>query len=106
LTKVLLHTALTLSTSDSGLKPRVLRDVRAGVQAGRFAVRDPELAVTIIAGASLTLGQLLHERPSLDDGPAVDQVTEDLLRMLGVPPEEAHAISHAPLPDTTEISSG
>ena len=44
-------------------------------------------------------GQLLHDQPDRDDAHATDQVTEDLLRMLGVPAAEAHRICLRPLPD-------
>ena len=68
-------------------------------RAGRFAVGDPELAMAVIAGATLCLGQLLHDQPDRDDAHATDLVTEDLLRMLGVPADEAHRICLRPLPD-------
>jgi len=38
-------------------------------------------------------------QPDRDDAHATDQVTEDLLRMLGVPAAEAHRICLRPLPD-------
>jgi len=38
-------------------------------------------------------------RPDRDDAAATDQVTEDLLRMLGVPADEAHEICRRLLPD-------
>jgi AcrR family transcriptional regulator len=104
LSKVLLHDGLALSTSEHGLRPRVLRDITAGLRVGRFTVRDPELAVTIIAGAALCLGRLLHDQPERDDAEAADQISEDLLRMLGLPADEAHAISRRPLPDLGELA--
>jgi AcrR family transcriptional regulator len=97
--KVLLHNALALARSDRGLAPRARRDLDAATRAGRFAVDDPELAVAVIAGATLCLGQLLHDQPERDDAHATDQLTEDLLRMLGVPAAEAHRICLRPLPD-------
>jgi hypothetical protein len=62
-------------------------------------VRDPELAMVIVAGAALCLGQLLHNQPERDDAEATDQVTEDLLGMLGLPGDQAHEICRRPLPD-------
>jgi len=99
LSKVLLNYGLALAGSAKGLAPRARRDIEAAVRAGRFSVRDPELALTIVAGAALCLGQLLHEHPDRDDAAATDQVTEDLLRMLGVPADEAHEICRRLLPD-------
>jgi hypothetical protein len=55
--------------------------------------------MTVVAGATLCLGQLLHDQPDRDDAHATDLVTEDLLRMLGVPADEALRICRRPLPD-------
>ncbi|WP_054815723.1 TetR/AcrR family transcriptional regulator [Nocardia arizonensis] len=98
LSKVLLNDGLRLANSDRGLAPRARRDIEAAAEAGRFDIRDPELSMTIVAGAALCLGRLLHDHPERDDAEAADQVTEDLLRMFGLPPEEAHAICLLPLP--------
>jgi AcrR family transcriptional regulator len=100
MSKVALNSGLALAGSNRGLAPRVLRDIEAGARAGRFTVRDPELAVTIISGAALCLGQFLHDHPERDDAEATDQVTEDLLRLLGVPARQAQRIIRLPLPDT------
>jgi AcrR family transcriptional regulator len=98
LSKVLLHNALALARSDRGLAPRARRDLEAATRAGRFNVADPELALTVVAGATLCLGQLLHDQPERDDATATDQVAEDLLRMLGLPAKEAQRICARPLP--------
>ncbi|MER6590870.1 TetR/AcrR family transcriptional regulator [Micromonospora purpureochromogenes] len=98
LSKVLLSNGLALAGSDKGLAPRALRDIEDGVRTGRFSVRDPELAMVIVAGAALVLGQLLHDHPERDDAAATDLVTEDLLRTLGLPPDDAHEICLRPLP--------
>ena len=76
-------TDLALADSDKGLAPRARCDIEAAVRAGRFRVRDPELAWAIAAGAALCLGQLLlpgQHRASRDNAQATDQITEDLLR--------------------------
>jgi AcrR family transcriptional regulator len=99
LSKVILHNALALAYCDCGLAPRARHDLDAAVQAGRFNVVDPELALAVVVGAVLCLGQLLHDQPGRDDAQATDQVTEDLLRMLGVPAAEARRIRLLPLPD-------
>lgn len=98
LSKVLLNHGLALVSSTKGLAPRARRDIDAAVRAGRFQVRDVELAMTIVAGASLCLGQLLHDNPERDDAVAADEVTEDLLRMFGISPDEAREICERPLP--------
>lgn len=103
LSKVLLNNGLALANSDRGLAPRARRDIEDGVRAGRFRVREPELAMVIVAGAALCLGQLLHDYPERDDAAATDQVTEDLLRTLGLPPDEARQICQLPLPDLKDV---
>ena len=103
LSRVLLHNGLTLAGSDTGLAPRARRDIEAGARAGRFTIRDPDLALAIASGAQLCLGQLLHDQPDRDDAQATDQIAEDLLRMFGVPPAEAHQICQQPLPDHRDL---
>jgi AcrR family transcriptional regulator len=92
MSRVLLSYATSLVTSDRGLAPRALRDIERANEAGRFTVADPDVALMIAAGAAMALGQLLHDRPERDDAAAADQMTEDLLRMYGVPAEEAAEI--------------
>ncbi|WP_039803448.1 TetR/AcrR family transcriptional regulator [Nocardia araoensis] len=103
LSKVLLNNGLTLTASEKGLAPRARRDIEAAARAGRFRTRDAELAMTIVAGAALCLGQLLHDHPDRDDAAATDQVTEDLLRMFGVSDDEARQICALPLPSLDEV---
>jgi AcrR family transcriptional regulator len=98
LSKVLLSNGLALAESDSGLAPRARRDIENGIRAGRFTVSDADLAMVVVAGAAICLGQLLHDHPERDDATAADQVAEDLLRMLGLPPGEAREICERPLP--------
>ncbi|WP_328715261.1 TetR/AcrR family transcriptional regulator [Nocardia salmonicida] len=106
MSNVLLHNGLALTTSDHGLAPRALRDIENGRRALRFpAVRDPALTLTIVAGAALSLGRLLHDRPERDDTEVSDRVTVDLLRMFGVPAEEAEDIRQQPLPDFDSTSA-
>ena len=99
MSKVFLNNGLAMAGSGRGLAPRALRDIQAGLHAGRFTVRDPELTMTIIAGAALCLGQFLHDHPERDDAQATDQITEDLLRLLGVPTRHVQRIIHLPLPN-------
>ena len=66
---------------------------------GQFDVDDLDVAVTMAAGALLALGQLLHDQPDRDVEETTDKVTEDLLRMFGVPRRRAKRIVALPLPD-------
>lgn len=103
LSRVLLRSGTELITSGRGLAPRAIRDLQAAIDAGRITTQDPELAVVVVGGALLALGQLLLDRPDRDDAAATDQIAEDLLRMFGVPADEAHALSRAPLPSLDDL---
>ena len=71
--------------------------------AGRFQVTDPTLALAVVGGALLGLGQLLNDEPDRDDAEAADTVTEHVLRLLGMTPDEARRICQLPLPDFDSI---
>ncbi|MFE4962679.1 hypothetical protein [Streptomyces sp. NPDC056660] len=90
---------LALAGVNRDMASRARRDIQAAADTGRFNLRDCELALALVAGAALCLGQLLHDNPERDDAEAADQVTEDLLRMFGLPSDEAHEICRPPLPD-------
>jgi AcrR family transcriptional regulator len=94
LSRVLINSGLAMISSDRGLAPRALRDIGAANRAGRFSVRGPELAMAV-AG---------DDQPERDDAAATDEVTEELLRMFGVPADEAREICRRPLPDIADLS--
>lgn len=97
--RVLLSSGLALLSSDRGVAPRARRDIAAGMEAGQFHVKDLSLALAIVGGALLGLGQLLHDEPARDDAHAADSVTEYVLVLLGMPADEAQRICQLPLPD-------
>jgi AcrR family transcriptional regulator len=100
--EILLATGPALLTSERGLAPRALRDIKAAADAGRFhnAVKDdPELALAMAGGALLGLGTLLRQDPERNGALAADTVTENMLRLFGLPADEARAICQHPLPD-------
>ena len=103
LSRVLLNNVLRLLSADNGLAPRARRDIAAAMEAGRFDVADLDVAVTMTAGALLALGQLLNDQPDRDVEETTDGVTEDLLRMFGVPRRQAQRICSLPLPDIEAV---
>ena len=103
LSRVLLNNVLQLLSSDNGLAPRARRDIATAADAGRFDVEDLDVAVTIAAGTLLALGQLLHDQPERDVEETTDRVTEDLLRMFGLPQGQARRICSLPLPDLDAV---
>jgi AcrR family transcriptional regulator len=99
--EILLANGSALLSSERGLAPRALRDIKAAAAAGRFhrAVGDdPELALATAGGALLGLGALLREDRDRDDVQAADTVTENVLRLFGLSADEAHSICQRPLP--------
>jgi AcrR family transcriptional regulator len=96
--EILLSNGPALLTSDRGLAPRALRDIKAGVAAGRFDVEDPELALAMAGGALLGLGKLLRDDPDRDDAHAADIVTQNVLRLFGLGADEAREVCRRPLP--------
>jgi len=99
--EILLANGPALLSSERGLAPRALRDIKAGADAGRFHVDDPELALAMAGGALLGLGKLLRDDPDRDDARATDTVTENVLRLLGLSVNEAQAMCQRPLPEET-----
>ncbi len=102
--RIAITLGMRLIMADKGLGPRGIRDIGAAVAAGRFTLKDPELAMVISAGSLLALGQLLHDQPDRDDAETADDVTESLLRLFGMAPDEAQRISRVPLPDLAWVS--
>ena len=96
--RILLANWPALISSDQGLAPRALRDIKAAVAAGRFTVDDPELALAVASGVLLGVGTLLQRDPRRDGAVTADAVTEDLLRMFGMSAREAHKVCSRPLP--------
>ena len=101
--QVLLHHGTELILSERGLAPRALRDIKAAHKAGRFDVKDPELALAAASGAILALGQLLHNQPKRDAAASADELTAVLLCMFGLSPAEAQEVCTRPLPDLSEL---
>jgi AcrR family transcriptional regulator len=103
--QILLRHGPEMITSDHGLGPRALRDIKAAKKAGRFTIGDPQLALVAAGGAILALGHLLHAEPKRDAAKASDELTADLLRMFGLDASEANEICQRPLPDLEELLS-
>jgi AcrR family transcriptional regulator len=97
--QILLANGIALLSSELGLAPRALRDIEAAAAAGRFTVDDPELALAMAGGALLGLGNLLRDQPDRDDAAAADAVTEAVLRLFGLPADDAREICQRSLPD-------
>jgi len=103
--RILLQVGLTYVASDQGLAARALRDIRRGIDAGRFKVDNPTVGLASTAGCVLAFLQLSLDRPgSFADGDA-DALAEMLLRMLGMSPSSARAVAHRQLPPLPPTSA-
>ncbi|UXA18103.1 TetR/AcrR family transcriptional regulator [Mycobacterium sp. SMC-4] len=100
---LLLAHADSLIMSDRGLAPRALRDIAAAIEQGRFTIADPELGLAIAGGMLVGLTTLLRERPQNDTAATVDEVTERLLRTLGMTSKQARTLCQKPLPDISAL---
>jgi AcrR family transcriptional regulator len=89
---------LDLLDAPNGLGPRALRDIKAAEAAGRFTVRNADLAVVAVASDLLGLLWLRQRHPDRVDETSVDQLTEALLRLLGISAREATKLATRPLP--------
>ena len=81
--EILLANGWALLSSDRGLAPRALRDIKAAAEAGRFRIDDPDLALATAGGALLGLGALLRQDRDRDDAHAADAVTERVAPVRG-----------------------
>lgn len=96
--RILSRTGLQYLDSEVGLAPRALRDIRKGIEAGRFHIANPIVALAGAGGSLLGFLQLRLAQPGLVDEDACDELAEQMLRMFGMDREAAHAVAHLPLP--------
>ncbi|GAA3384089.1 MULTISPECIES: TetR/AcrR family transcriptional regulator [Streptomyces] len=85
--------------ADNGLTRRALRDLEVGMASGRFTAVDTAVALSALGGTLLSLVELRFARPDVDGDDAAVNLAEMVLRMLGVPPQDAHEVARRPLPD-------
>ncbi|MFF5479564.1 TetR/AcrR family transcriptional regulator [Streptomyces sp. NPDC012935] len=85
--------------SGRGLAARALRDLELGIASTRFTCTNATLALSAVGGTLISLVALRLAHPDLDGEEAASGLAEMVLRMLGVPPDEAHDVTHRPLPD-------
>lgn len=85
------------------LGPRAARDLRKGVESGRFFIPDIEIATSCVFGALLST---LHQTLSAPAQPRIDEVfAQMMLCMVGVSFDDAAEVAARPLPDLPEASS-
>lgn len=96
--RILVQIGARYLTADAGLAPRALRDITNGISAGRFTIADPNLGLVCIAGCLLAYLEARLSRPDLLPASTPDDLTEHVLRLLGMTSRTARTIAHRPLP--------
>jgi AcrR family transcriptional regulator len=94
---LLIRLDVTHNVMLGALEPFARRDLRRGIKAGRFSVPNENVALYAMGGA------LFMVMRAVLDGVAPKNAeldhAEGILRMLGVPPDEAAEIARRPLPE-------
>ena len=98
--KILQRTGLRYINPQDGLARRAQRDLQRAKEAGRFRIEDVRVAQLCASGATLGVLSLItsNPRPKAVDA-AAEQLAVYLLRMFGLPDDEAHEIARRPLPN-------
>ncbi|RJF94428.1 TetR/AcrR family transcriptional regulator [Oleomonas cavernae] len=91
-----------------GLGPRLQRDIRRGLDAGRFTADDPVLTFIAVGGTVLTAisAQLQSDNAAVAEqlgadgarGSLDERTVAVVMRLLGLPAAEAETVARCPLP--------
>ncbi len=93
----LIRAALLTQALRTGLGRRLMRDIRLGVQAGRFRVSDVTYATVAVSGVTLSvLASRLHGE--LDED-AAKTAAAIALKLVGLSARQAEAVASRPLPE-------
>jgi len=97
--KIFQRTGFRYLDAPNGLAPRALRDLQRAKDTGRFEIDDPMVALACAGGSVLGVLAVITIDPDPGAADAAgDELAVNLLRMFGLPPEEAREIAHRPLP--------
>ncbi len=84
----------------SALGPFARRDLQRGIDAGRLHVPNEQVALFATGGALVAVMRAVLDGHAPED--ADIHHAEGILRMLGVPPDDAVEVARRPLPDLTD----
>jgi AcrR family transcriptional regulator len=92
----IIHAGAALDIVENTFRNRIFKDLRRSTEMGRFSIADLDTAVTITLAAIMTT---MHRQLEGKNGPqAASNMVEALMRVYGLPQEEAHSVAFAPLP--------
>jgi AcrR family transcriptional regulator len=101
---LLLRFDLSHRVAFAALEPFAMHDLQRGLSSGRFSVADPTVALHGTGGALLAVMRLVLDGTVGED---VDVAhAEDVLRMLGLPAEDASEVARRPLPPLASDPAG
>ncbi|MCP5068790.1 MAG: TetR/AcrR family transcriptional regulator [bacterium] len=92
----LLHTRLSVAHLETGFGARLVRDVRVGMEAGRFHIEDPEATLFAVGGTVFALIAACLD--GVIEVEAPERTATLALNLLGIPNPEASEVAHRPLP--------
>lgn len=92
------HSGLDRVASDRGLAPRAVDDLGRAIDQGALTGHTPHLALVATAGCLFAYMQLRVQDPPMVTDADADQLTEDLLVMLGMRRNDARRMARKPLP--------
>jgi AcrR family transcriptional regulator len=96
---LLVHLEFSHGILRTALFPYAMRDLQRGIDAGRFTVADPEIALIATAGALLGIIRALLDGAPLPPDAEIRHA-ELVLRTLGLEAEDAAEVARRPLPVT------
>lgn len=98
-----IHADAALDIVEATFKQVILADLKRITELGRFNIPSLDAAATITQVAIIE--NMRRQLEGNADARAESEMVEALLRMYGVPPDEAHAVAFAPLPGWMNLSS-
>lgn len=94
-----IHAEIALQQMNETFRERIATDIRNGNKSGRYRVEAIEVAVTLtISSLMATMRMVLEGRGKAS---AASEMSELLLRMYGLPLQEAAELARRPLPKIT-----
>jgi AcrR family transcriptional regulator len=107
--RVMMNSPVTMLRARQGHAPHALRDIEAAVEAGRFQVDDPVVALACTAGCLISAMQLAMMDPGTTDEQVdaiIDGAALNVLRMFRVPDRTARRLMTMPLPSEDAQAAG
>lgn len=91
--RLLFDAGLPVDRFIAALREDLHADIAKGIAAGAFSFSSADLAASFVSGCLISVA--LDLRRGRLDKSAIDGATQEMLRLLGVPPAKAKAASHA-----------